>query len=68
MRSILNMIMAESAMALEHLPIVEHLPILRNVIYSGVWTKYELNKALAEKAMGKGRKGGPGAEKEGDHV
>ena len=68
MRSILNMIMAESAMALEHLPIVEHLPILRNVIYSGVWTKYELNKALAEKAMEKGKKGGPGAEKEGDHV
>ena len=49
-RNILNMIMAESAMALEHLPIVEHLPILRNVIYSGVWAKYEMkHQAAAEK-------------------
>ena len=68
-KNILNMIMAESAMALEHLPIVEHLEILRNVIYSGVWTKYELKKAAeAAKAEKEGAKEkNAEAEKEADH-
>ncbi len=37
--------LGECAEILERLPLVEHLDILRNVLYSGVWTKYEeLNK------------------------
>lgn len=33
------------AIILERLPLVEHLDILRNVLYSGVWSKYrQLNK------------------------
>ena len=63
-KNILNMIMAESAMALEHLPIVEHIDILRNVIYSGVWTKYELAKAAAAAKAEKEN----GAAKEDAHV
>ena len=26
----------------EKLPLVEHVEILRNIIYSGMWTQYEL--------------------------
>ena len=33
--------LGECAVILERLPLVEHLDILRNVLYSGVWTKYE---------------------------
>lgn len=32
--------LGECALILERLPLVEHLDVLRNVIYSGVWTKY----------------------------
>ena len=33
--------MAECAKSFERLPIVENAEILRNIIYSGVWTRYE---------------------------
>lgn len=39
-KSILTMEIAECAMAFEKLPIVQDVNILRNVLYSGVWTKY----------------------------
>ena len=37
----LTSLMAECAKSFERLPIVENANILRNIIYSGVWTKYE---------------------------
>lgn len=40
-RDILTMMMAESCRAFEMLPIVENVDILRNIMYSGVWTKFE---------------------------
>lgn len=33
--------MAECAKSFERLPILQHADILRNILYSGVWTKYE---------------------------
>lgn len=39
--SILNMMMSECSLAFEQLPIVENTGILRNVLYSGVWTRME---------------------------
>ncbi len=33
--------LGECALILERLPLVEHLDILRNVLYSGIWSKYE---------------------------
>lgn len=37
--------LGECALILERLPLVEHLDILRNVLYSGIWSKYDqLNK------------------------
>ena len=41
MRSLLNMLMASCCRAFEALPIVENVDILRNILYSGVWTKFE---------------------------
>lgn len=38
--------LGECALILERLPLVEHLEILRNVLYSGVWSRYnQLKKA-----------------------
>lgn len=37
----LTSLMAECAKSFERLPIIENTTILRNIIYSGVWTKYE---------------------------
>ena len=37
----LTSLMAECAKSFERLPIVENAGILRNIIYSGVWTRYE---------------------------
>ena len=37
----LTSLMTECAKGFERLPIIENVDILRNIIYSGVWTKYE---------------------------
>lgn len=39
---ILQMMMAECSRAFEKLPIVENTEILRNILYSGVWCRYEM--------------------------
>ena len=39
--SILIMMMSEAGRAFERLPIVQNLNIFRNIIYSGVWIRYE---------------------------
>ncbi|MDO5402955.1 MAG: DUF5685 family protein [Eubacteriales bacterium] len=41
-RSILNSVMSKCARAFERLPIIQDAQILRNIIYSGVWTRFEL--------------------------
>ncbi|MCI8508782.1 MAG: hypothetical protein HFJ06_09510 [Lachnospiraceae bacterium] len=40
-KQLLTMIAAEFAKTFEKLPITENVDILRNIIYSGIWTKYE---------------------------
>ncbi len=39
---ILLMMMAECSRAFEKLPIIENVEILRNILYSGVWSRYEI--------------------------
>ncbi len=39
---ILEMMMAECTSAFEKLPIFDYRDILRNILYSGVWTRYEM--------------------------
>ena len=41
-RAVLVSMMSEAARAFERLPIILNVPLLRNVMYSGVWTKFEL--------------------------
>lgn len=40
-RTILTMMMAECCKEFEQLPLLENVDILRNILYSGVWCRYE---------------------------
>lgn len=40
-RLMMTSMMSECAKSFERLPILQHADILRNILYSGVWTKYE---------------------------
>lgn len=44
----LNMMAASAAECFERLPLVENLEILRNILYAGIWGKYERVKAKRE--------------------
>ena len=57
----LTSLVAECARSFERLPIIEEAPILRNILYSGVWTKYEYlrlksGQKAAEKAAAERKK------------
>ena len=41
-RQILTMMLADACQAFERLPLEEHVPILGNILYSGVWCRFEL--------------------------
>lgn len=41
-KALLTLHLGECALEFEKLPLVEDVDILRNILYSGVWTKYEL--------------------------
>lgn len=44
-RQILTLMMAECSKAFEKLPILEYTDILRNILYSGVWCRFEQVRA-----------------------
>lgn len=46
---VLRMMMAECSRAFETLPILENIEILRNILYSGVWCRYEAARRKKEK-------------------
>ena len=46
---ILTMMMAECSKAFEQLPLIDDIDILRNVLYSGVWCRYEQVREKREK-------------------
>ncbi|MBO5372700.1 MAG: hypothetical protein J6A75_08275 [Lachnospiraceae bacterium] len=58
-RLLLTSMMSECAKSFERLPILMHADILRNVLYSGVWSKYEYlqlkKKKLQEKKSRRGK-------------
>ena len=41
-RDILSMLLADAVQAFEHLPMVQDMELMRNILYSGVWQKYNL--------------------------
>ncbi len=52
-RELLTGMMAEASRAFERLPVIEHAPVIRNILYSGVWCRYAaLRKKAQEKAKG----------------
>ena len=54
-RTILMMMMSDCCREFEKLPILDNVEILRNILYSGVWYRYE---AVREKRRGQsGKKG-----------
>ena len=40
MKMMLEVFMGDASLAFERLPIITHGQILRNILYSGVWAKY----------------------------
>lgn len=52
-RAILTMMMAECSKEFEKLPVIDHIEILRNILYSGVWYRYEMVKEKRKKGTEK---------------
>lgn len=52
-RLMMTSLMSECAKSFERLPILLHAEILRNVLYSGVWCKYEYIQMKRKKRTGK---------------
>ena len=50
--NILMMMMAECSKAFEQLPLIDHIEILRNILYSGVWYRYEQVRSKREEKKG----------------
>lgn len=53
---LLTSMMSECAKSFERLPILLHADILRNVLYSGVWTRYEYLQLKKRKTEEKAKK------------
>ncbi len=53
-RTVLTMLMAQCCKEFEQLPILENVEILRNILYSGVWCRYE---TVREKRLKKTEEG-----------
>lgn len=48
-KTVLTMIMAECCKEFEKLPVIENVEILRNILYSGIWYKYEVVRQKRER-------------------
>ena len=48
-KEILTIMAAECAKEFEKLPLLKDIDILRNILYSGIWTKYEMVRAKRSK-------------------
>ena len=52
-RDLLTMMLADAAAAFEHLPLIEDCDLMRNILYAGVWIRFNeafhLNKEKTEK-------------------
>ncbi len=63
-RVILTMMMSECCKEFEQLPILENVEILRNILYSGVWCRYEAVRAARNKKHAEKPEEVHGAERE----
>lgn len=62
---ILTMMMAECCRSFERLPILENISILRNILYGGVWSRYEAAKAERMAAASGGETARPDEKRTG---
>lgn len=51
MKMILTMIMSDCCREFEKLPVIENVEILRNILYSGIWYKYEMVRQKREEGQ-----------------
>lgn len=63
-KDVLNMMMSECCLAFEYLPILMYEDILRNILYAGVWIRYEA--AVKEDREKASSSGDPGSSKSSD--
>lgn len=61
-RQILTMMIAECSREFEKLPILQNIEILRNILYSGVWGRYESVSAARQEKMKNAESKGVGNE------
>ena len=54
-KDILTMLIGNCTMDFEKLPLVEDVSIMRNILYSGVWARYELEQAKRSRRKGEKR-------------
>ncbi len=54
-KDILTMLIGNCTMDFEKLPLVEDVSIMRNILYSGVWTRYELEQEKRSRRKGEKR-------------
>lgn len=54
-KMILTMMMSECCKEFEKLPIIENIEILRNILYSGVWYRYEAVRQKREQKKSEGQ-------------
>ena len=52
-KTILTMIMAECCKEFEKLPVIENVEILRNILYSGIWYRFDMVSQEREKKQAK---------------
>ena len=50
--SLLTMMIGESSRAFERLPILENIDLLRNILYSGIWSRYNTIRASHQSKKG----------------
>ena len=55
-KDILTMLIGNCTMEFEKLPLVEDMPIMRNILYSGVWTRFELEHIKRSRHKGDKRR------------
>ena len=48
-RQILTEMISRACYHFERLPVVDNVEILRNILYSGVWTKFDQKKSRTDK-------------------
>ena len=52
MKEIFELLLAQCAQSFERLPCVEDADLLRNILYSGVWLKYNCKTAKQARSRG----------------